>query len=106
MAQKPQDNSPQGNAARASIAKQQRENRRRNRGTTDPADWSNCNPDKLRDAVIALTSAGCAVQFGLTKDQGTFVVRIVGDGDAYNEFVRPSEDIDLYLTNLSLDFAK
>ncbi len=85
---------------------EQRANRRRNRHTTSDALWSDASADKLRAAVNAVCAAGCAVQFGYTKDGGAYVVRIVGDGEPYNEWIRPAEDIDLYLTGLYEDFVK
>lgn len=106
MARKPEDNSPAGNAAREDIARQQREHRRRNRGNTETADWSNADAIKLHRAVCNLANAGCAIQFGYTKDGGSLVVRIVGDGEPYNEYVRPTESIDDYLDALALDYAK
>lgn len=106
MARKPEDNSPAGNAARASIAAQQREHRRRNRGTDVTADWANADSGLLHSAVCALCGAGCAIQFGYTKDGGSLVVRIVGDGEPYNEYVRPTEDVDSYLRSLIEDFRK
>ena len=106
MAQKPQDNSPAGNAARESIAKQQREHRRKNRGSSEPADWTTADPGLIADVVRNVTGAGAAVQFGYTRDGGSFVVRIVGDGEPYNDYVRPTEDINAYLTALALDYSK
>lgn len=106
MARKPEDNSPAGNAARAAIAAQQREHRRRNRGTTDRADWSTANPDTLLRTICSVVNAGCAIQLGYTRDGGSFVIRIVGDGEPFNEFVRPTEDLELYLKSLELDYAK
>lgn len=106
MAIKKDDNSPAGNAARESIAKQQREHRRRNRGNAETADWGNADSGKLHAAICNLTGAGCAVQFGYTKDGGSFVIRIVGDGEPYNEYVRPNESLDEYLDALARDFAK
>ena len=106
MARKPEDNSPSGNAARESIAKQQREHRRRNRGNSETADWSNADAIKLHRAILNLTAFGCAIQFGYTKDGGSFVIRIVGDGAPFNEYVRPTESIDEYLDALADDYAK
>ena len=106
MATKNSDNSPAGNAARASIAAQQREHRRRNRGTTDSADWSTASADTLLRTIVAVTGSGCAIQLGYTRDGGSFVIRIVGDGEPFNEFVRPTEDLELYLKSLELDYAK
>ena len=106
MARKPEDNSPTGNAARANIAAQQREHRRRNRGTGETASWADANPSLILDVISKLTASGCAVQFGYTRDGGSFVIRVVGDGEPFNEYVRPTEDIDQYLTALALDYAK
>lgn len=85
---------------------EQASNRRRNRHSATEALWRDASPDKLRNVIDLVCSAGCAIQFGYTKDGSTFVVRIVGDGEPYNEFVRPSEDINLYLEGLADDFAK
>lgn len=85
---------------------QQRSNRRANRHSVGGASYSDADPSKLLRAINNITERGCAVQFGITKDGSAFVVRIVGDGEPYNEFIRPSEDIDLYLEGLSEDFAK
>lgn len=106
MARKPEDNSPQGNAARAAIAQQQREHRRRNRGNAETADWGNADPVKLHRAICNVTGIGGAIQFGYTKDGGSFVIRIVGDGEPFNEYVRPSESIDEYLDALARDYDK
>jgi len=85
---------------------QQRASRRANRHTVGEASYSDVDPSKLLSAIDAITSRGCAVQFGLTKDGSAFVVRIVGDGEPYNEFTRPSEDFGLYLEGLAEDFRK
>jgi len=106
MGTKPQHTAPSSNEIRAGISKQQRDERRRNRHNDSTADWADASRDKLANAIVALCGAGCAVQFGYTKDGSAFVVRIVGDGEPYNEYVRPSEDINLYLDALILDFAK
>lgn len=94
-----------GAAMRASIAKQQSANRRRNRGNVEPADWKEAHPDKLAAAIVAITSHGFAIRFGYTKDGGAFYVGIVGDGEPFSEFIRPTEDIDLYLDNLRANYS-
>ena len=84
-----------------------RESRRRNRGTGATADWSNVDPATLYDVVVAVTGQHCAIQFGYTSDGGSYVIRIVGDGsEPYNEYCRPTEDIDNHLKSISMDFAK
>jgi len=106
MARKPEDNSPQGNAARENIAKQQREHRRRNRGNGETADWTTADASLVHNAICSVSGHGAAIQFGYTRDGGSFVIRIVGDGEPFNEYVRPTEDIDAYLSALILDYAK
>jgi len=105
MANKREDNSAAGNAARAAIAAQQRGNRRRNRGTVDEADWGSADAGKLLNAVCAIARTGGAIQFGYTRDKGAFAIRVLGDGEPYNEYVRATEDIDLYLEGLAVDYS-
>lgn len=104
MPRKPEDNSPRGNAIRASIAASQATHRRRNRGKVDAADWKEADPGKIAKAIQAVTQHGYAVRFGYTKDGGAFAVGILGDGEPFTEFIRPSEDIDLYLDSVSEDY--
>lgn len=85
---------------------EQRSSRRSNRHSTSEASYGDVDPNKLLTAVNNVTRAGCAIQFGYTKDGSAFVIRIVGDGDPYNEFIRPSENLDLYLEGLAEDFSK
>lgn len=106
MARKPQDNSPQGNAARASIARQQREHRRKNRGNGDVADWGSVDPNLVLSVIERLSGGGAAIQFGYTRDGGSYVIRIVGDGEPFNEYIRPTEDISLHLAGILEDYPK
>lgn len=83
---------------------QQRSNRRRNRGTGDAAEWGDANSDKVLAAISAIAGNGFAVRFGYTRDGGAFAIGVVGDGEPYTEYVRPNEDIDLYLDGLISDY--
>lgn len=84
---------------------EQKRIRNRNRGEgIAGADWGEADSGLIAQAITEVTKHKCAIQFGLTRDDGAFVIRIVGDGEPYNEFVRPTEDIDLYLTGLIEDF--
>ena len=80
--------------------------RRRNRGNpaVELADWGSVEPSLLLGVVSCITRWGFAVQFGYTRDGGAYVVRVVGDGEPFNEYVRPTEDIDLYLRGLLEDY--
>lgn len=101
-----EDNSPQGNAARESIARQQREHRRRNRGNGEQADWATADASLLLECICRLSILGGALQFGYTRDGSAFAIRILGDGEPYTEYVRPAEDVNAYLRALSVDFEK
>jgi hypothetical protein len=106
MARDPKDNQRKPVGERTEVQAEQRTKRRANRHKGDVADYANVGAVELLGAVVAVTNSNCAIQFGYTKDGSAFVVRIVGDGDPYNEFIRPSEDMGEYLTSLAADFAK
>jgi hypothetical protein len=80
--------------------------RRSTRGIGETADWSTADATKLHHAIENVTAAGCAIQFGYTRDGGAYSIRIVGDGEPYTEYVRPTEDLDHYLEGVALDFQK
>lgn len=93
--------------ARETATVTQRGIRREHRGgATSPVDWGTCDSELLRRCISAVASRGCAIQFGYTKDAGAYAVRFVGDGEPYTEYVRATEDIDVWLSSVVEDFAK
>lgn len=90
---------------KSDLAAQQRASRRRNRGTVAKADWETANPAGICAAIAAVTHLGFAIRFGYTRDGGAFAIGVIGDGEPFTEFVRPSEDIDLYLASLVRDYG-
>lgn len=80
--------------------------RRRNRGNADAADWGSCDSGTLHRVVANVTAAGCTIQFGYTKDGGAFSIRLYDGVNSTQEFVRPTEDVDAYLSLLADDFQK
>jgi len=105
MAKKTSDASNLPDDAREQLVGLQQTSRRANRHKTEHADYSIVNADILLRAVAKVTARGCAIQLGYTKEGSSFVIRIVGDGEPYNDFVRPSEDINSYFEALTADFA-
>lgn len=95
-----------GTGSRSERDLEQRANRRRNRGASQPASWDAADATKLAAAITAVTSHGYAIRFGYTKDGGAYAIGIIGDGEPFTEFVRPTEDIDLYLDGVILDYGK
>lgn len=85
---------------------QQRRERRRNRGSGERAEWGNADSAKVLAAISACTRHGYAIRFGYTKDGGAYAIGIIGDGEPFTEFVRPTEDINLYLDGVILDYGK
>ena len=90
----------------ASASVEQRSNRRRNRGNSDPAQWQSADPARIAAAIAAVTSHGYAIRFGYTRDGGAFAIGVIGDGEPFTEFIRPTEDIDVYLDGIVLDYGK
>jgi len=106
MSRAKQNKNPSTSSSRDESKSEQRKNRRALRHAVDSIDWSAADPQRIKSAVVAVTREGCAIQFSTTKDGSTLVVRIIGDADEpYNEYVRPSEDVDLYLQGLCEDFS-
>lgn len=88
------------------LESQQRKNRRRNRGHVDAASWSDAHSELVVRAISAVAATGGALRFGYTQDRGAFAIGVLGDGEPYTDFVRPSEDINLYLAGLAEDFEE
>jgi len=92
-----------------SIAKRQedenRKRRRQQRGTANPADWTSANADLLRAAVACVARRGGALRLGYTRDGGSYAIGVLGDGDPYTEYVRPTDDLDKYLEGLIEDWT-
>lgn len=77
---------------------------KRGRGA-DIADWGSVDANGLVSAVEAVTKAGGAIQFSYTKDGGAYAISIYIEGERDVEYVRPTENIDNYLSELATDFA-
>jgi len=80
--------------------------RRRQRGNQIPADWESVDAIALRRVIASITLSGGAIRFGYTRDGGAYAIGILGDGDPYTEYLRPSDDIDGYLADLADDFKQ
>jgi hypothetical protein len=81
------------------------EKRRRARGNQIPADWQGVAAEQIHRLIVAITNTGGAVRFGYTRDGGAYSVGILGDGDPYTEFIRPSDDVEQYLSDIADDFT-
>lgn len=91
--------------ARDATKEQQILNRRKARGSGEIADWGSVDGALLQQCVERVTKHGYALLVGYTRDQGAYTVRVVGLENVDADYIRPTEDINLYLTGLSEDFA-
>jgi hypothetical protein len=90
---------------RNDVKPEQRIRRNASRGEMQVADWASCEGSAILAAVCAVTARGCAIQFGYTRDGSAYTIRVLGDGEPYTEYVRPSESLGAYLTALAADFT-
>lgn len=78
--------------------------RRRTRGNQIKADWASVDAGLLQQAITSVTEGGGAIRFGKTRDGGAYAIGILGDGEPYTEYLRPSDDIAAYLEGLIQDW--
>jgi hypothetical protein len=88
----------------APVAERQRSIRRRNRGSGTKADWRGVSSELIKELITNVSEKGGAVRFGYSRDGGAFAVGILGDGEPYTEYCRPTEDVDLFMGDLAADF--
>lgn len=67
---------------------------------TNTADWGTADAELLRWAIATVAFKGGALRFGYTRDGGAYAVGILGDGEPYTEYIKPSDDISEYLRGL------
>ncbi len=79
--------------------------KRARRSVHEIADWQNANPELVLRAIAVMAFKGGALRFGYTRDGGAYAIGIYLSNDRYTEYVRPSEDIDEYLTSIIRDFG-
>jgi hypothetical protein len=75
--------------------------RRRNGASVEPANWAMADPLVLQALISAVTAQGGAVRFGYSRDGGAYSVGILGDGDPYTEWIRPTENLDMVLADIA-----
>jgi hypothetical protein len=68
------------------------------------ADWGSIDAQKLVKLVETASRKGGAVRLGYTRDGGAYAVGVYAGSNYFTDFIRPSEDIDQYLTDLTVSF--
>jgi len=90
--------------ARNAAKGEQKQIRNTRRGGGEVADWSSVDAGKLREALANVTAHGFALMLGYTQNGSAYTIRVIGDEGAQADYVRPTEDIDVYLTALAFDY--
>jgi len=58
------------------------------------ADWGGCDPARLQAVVVAITSMGGAVTFGLSRDLGAHSLTLMLDGTRKTLWLNGDADLD------------
>lgn len=102
---KAKTNGKQRTSAGSSKTSEQRKIRNSQRGDGITADWFDASDTSIASAVRAVAARGCAIQFGYTRDLASYRIRIVGDGDPFDEYLRGNEDVNLWLDSITADYT-
>jgi hypothetical protein len=78
--------------------------RREQRHTGSTLDLNSIDAENLKDALVVLLTRAVGITFGVTRDGGALSVTLLDNGETVREYVRATEDINLYLSGLADDF--
>ena len=82
-----------------------REKRNGVSGPQGRADYSTATPGWIVAAIVAVTNAGGAIQFGYSRDGGVYTVVILLNGEIEKNYVKQSEGIDVFCEELHSAFT-
>jgi hypothetical protein len=68
------------------------------------ADWGSADAQALVKLVETASKKGGAVRLGYTRDGGAYAIGVYCGSNYFTDYVRPSEDIDQYLKDLTASF--
>jgi len=80
--------------------------RREQRHTGSVLDLDSIDPNTLKRAILELLKRAVGVTFGVTRDGGALSITLLDNGENIREYVRATEDINLYLSGLADDFRE
>jgi hypothetical protein len=78
--------------------------RRKNRGGGEIADWGSADPTLIGRAVSLATRKGASITFGYTRDGGAMRLSLFAGGKQTDDYIRPTESVDDFLTAFIQDF--
>jgi hypothetical protein len=82
-----------------------RERKIEREGTAGRADYATATPAWIVAAIVAVTAAGGAIQFGYSRDGGVYTVVILLEGEIEKNYVKQSEGIDQFCEELYTAFT-
>jgi hypothetical protein len=80
--------------------------RREQRHTGSVLDLNSIDADTLKRAVCVLLKREVGLTLGVTRDGGALSITLLDNGETVREYVRATEDINLYFTGLADDFRE
>jgi len=95
----------QPNNSRDNRVAARRAERRAARGNSDPAEWGSADAERVVALIAAVTRENGLCSFGYTRDGGTYTVTVILDGDKSTDYCRPTEDLSVFLDNITADFT-
>jgi hypothetical protein len=69
------------------------------------ANYATATPGWIVAAIVAVTEAGGAIQFGYSRDGGVYTIVILMDGDIEKNYVKQSEGIDEFCEQIHTAFT-
>jgi hypothetical protein len=79
--------------------------RREQRHTGSVLDLDSIDADTLKRAILSLLKREVGVTFGVTRDGGALSITLLDNGETVREYVRATEDVNIYFTGLAEDFG-
>jgi len=79
--------------------------RREQRHTGSVLDLDSIDANTFKRAVLSLLKREVGITFGVTRDGGALSITILDNGETVREYVRATEDVNIYFTGLAEDFG-
>lgn len=70
------------------------------------ADWGSVDAKILVRAIEVASRKGGALRLGYTRDGGAYAVGVYAGSNYFTDYIRPTEDVDQYLTDLIGSFEE
>jgi len=80
--------------------------RREQRHTGSELDLDSMDANTLKRAICNLLKRKVGFTLGVTRDGGALSITLLDNGETVREYVRATEDVNLYFTGLADDFGE